>query len=364
MIQEDFQVQAFRFLQGAEPVYMLVLTPQQLSRISSVHLIGRNDDDELVGYQRPEQRRHIEDILNYLNGPSPIFLNALILAIPPSVSVLETGDANRVILSFPYFDEGDTRCWLIDGQQRTAALKRCNKQDFPVPVTAIPAATVELLREQFVRINNSKPLPRGLIAELLPSVGTPVNTKMDQLRIASMLCDRLNQDPLSPFYRRIKRPTHKAKSAVITDSAVIKGFSCNLFHPNGCLSNYWDPTTGTVAIDPCLEELNAYWGGVQDAFPEAWGLSPKESRLTHGAGIFALSKLMDRITPNYRTGESKRYQAGDRLRRLRPYCAWTSGKWEILGGVAWNAVQNTAQDLDRLAVALTQQLYRDEVRHS
>src|SRR3546814_17667288 len=45
------------------------------------------------------------------------------------------------------------------------------RRDFQVPVSAFICNTEEELRRQFILINNTKPLPKGLIYELLPKVG-------------------------------------------------------------------------------------------------------------------------------------------------------------------------------------------------
>ena len=39
-------------------------------------------------------------------------------------------------------------------------------------MNAFVADEVDLQRDQFLRVNNAKPLPRGLITELLPEVST------------------------------------------------------------------------------------------------------------------------------------------------------------------------------------------------
>ena len=40
------------------------------------------------------------------------------------------------------------------------------------------------------------------------------------------------------------------------------------------------------------------------------------------------------------------------LARIKPFCRWTDGAWEELGGLAWNEVQNTPQHLRLLSSTL------------
>jgi len=67
--------------------------------------------------------------------------------------------------------EGDKKAaWIVDGQQRTMALAESNQQAMLVPVTAFVTDDFEIHRAQFLLVNKAKPLPKGLINELLPEV--------------------------------------------------------------------------------------------------------------------------------------------------------------------------------------------------
>src|SRR3546814_7697995 len=59
--------------------------------------------------------------------------------------------------------------FVVDGQQRLSALAEVDR-DFQVFVSALICRDEAELRRQFVLINNSKPLPKSLIYELLPTV--------------------------------------------------------------------------------------------------------------------------------------------------------------------------------------------------
>ena len=58
--------------------------------------------------------------------------------------------------------------WIVDGQQRTAAIRDANVDRFPIPVTAFITDSQEEQRQQFILVNSAKPLPKSLIYELLP----------------------------------------------------------------------------------------------------------------------------------------------------------------------------------------------------
>ena len=65
---------------------------------------------------------------------------------------------------------------------------------------------------------------------------------------------------------------------------------------------YWfrDPQTGEGKPDQMLPVVKDFWWAVRELFPEAWGQTPRRSRMMHGAGIVSLGMLMDAIAEGYR----------------------------------------------------------------
>ena len=58
--------------------------------------------------------------------------------------------------------------WLVDGQQRSAAIRDADLAEFAVAAVGFIAHGEAEQRSQFILVNNTKPLPKGLIHELLP----------------------------------------------------------------------------------------------------------------------------------------------------------------------------------------------------
>lgn len=93
--------------------------------------------------------------------------------------------------------------------------------------------------------------------------------------------------------------------------------------------------------------LVVYWSAVRDAFPEAWGKHPTESRLMHSAGIRAMGALMDPIMLRADSAADPETEMRDSLKRLAPHCRWTQGAWDQLQW-RWNEVQSTGQSISKL----------------
>jgi len=172
------RTRAIRLDQNADhPLYLFALSAAQLHEIADISRVSRDDAGHLIGYQRPEVKRHVAEIVRYLNGTEKlIFPNAINLSLSSDVRFTRSRGPQvenvsvAGILEIPLPREGEPKPgWIVDGQQRALALKKSKRTDFPVPITAFIADDVELQRDQFLRINNTRPLPRGLVRRSRPS---------------------------------------------------------------------------------------------------------------------------------------------------------------------------------------------------
>jgi DGQHR domain-containing protein len=223
-------------------------------------------------------------------------------------------------------------------------------------VNAFVAEHVDVQREQFLRVNSTKPLPRGLITELLPEVDGIFPPHLASRRVPSALCGLLNADPESPFRGLIRRSSAEGaqrRQARIADAAIVQMIHDSLSLPKGCLFTYKNAATGSVDVTGVRKVLITFWTAVAAEFPEAWGLPPTQSRLMHGAGIRAMGRVMDYVM---RGVDVEHPRAQSRVRRevgiLRPACRWTQGTWEILNNFRWNEVQNVSSHVRALGEAL------------
>lgn len=340
------------------PLYLFTLRADEIFDVAEVTRINRSRSDELIGYQRAEVRLHVDDILEYLNGDDVLFPNSLILALTANVRFRRSrgpenddGLAKAGILEIPVPSDGAPKsAWIVDGQQRALALSRAERRDLPVPVSAFVAETVGQQRDQFLRINNAKPLPRGLVAELLPEVSIPLPRTLAAKQVPSEICGLLNTEPGSPFRGLIRRAsTPRGSGAVITDTSVIDMLRESMTSPAGCLFPYRNLATGETDLDAIWNVLVLYWSSVRDAFPDAWGRPPEQSRLMHGVGVRAMGRLMDKIMGTVRPSDPAAAAfVVAALAKVAPACHWTSGCWDELN-LQWNDVENTNRNQRLLA---------------
>jgi DGQHR domain-containing protein len=353
---------ALRLNQDPEhPLYLFTLTGEELIQIADISRISRDEEGKLLGYQRPEVKRHIQNIVEYLDSGNVLFPNSVILALNSDVVFKESrgpkvdkGYAIAGTLEIPLPKSGDQKpAWIVDGQQRTLALTHSKRRDFPVPVNAFIADNVDTQRDQFLRINSTKPLPRGLIDELLPEVSTILPSNLAVRKIPSALCDMLNRDPQSPFHGLIHQAStrnSKQTSPVVTDTVITQMLHDSFSSASGVLFPFRNIATGVTDFSSVRALLLAYWKGVKETFPEAWGLRPEKSRLMHGAGIRSMGRLMDRVMSSVNFNKRNAVSlVRSELQHVQPYCHWTSGAWEELGGLRWNEVQNVSHHIRMLS---------------
>jgi DGQHR domain-containing protein len=341
------------------PLYVFCLTADEVLRVADISRVARDHGGDLIGYQRPEVRQHIEEIVDYLDGDEVVFPNPIILALAPNTRFTSSRGpkvfdglacAGTIEIPLPDVDEPKPG-WIVDGQQRALALARVKRRDFPVPVNAFVTHSVELQRDQFLRINNTRPLPRGLVTELLPAVKSTLPPRLSLRRTPSELCDVLNRDPESPFFGLIRRPSSgpaEKRSAVIADTSVVNMLK-ESFGPTGCLFLYRNTITSETDFDGVLTALYTYWHAIRETFPEAWGAKARDSRLMHGVGIRSMGRLMDRVLVAI---NPRRDGAPETIRKeleaIAPYCCWIRGRWEDLD-LRWNELQNVPRHINELS---------------
>jgi DGQHR domain-containing protein len=336
-------------------LYSFAVDGKKLHDFCTVSRVSRHDGEGLSGYQRPEVVSHITQIKDYLESENPLLPNAIVVAFNPTVHFRPAPGSKSgisrmgtlVIPIDPDCPDSDKPGWIVDGQQRSAALRDARIDTFPVCVVGFVAEGYEEQRQQFILVNATKPLPKGLIYELLPSTEGKLPLALARRRLPSLIAERLNYDQGSSLEGMIRTPTNG--TGVIADNSILKMLENSL--TDGVLYNFED-------IDDQLEVLKEFWDGVKRTFPDAWGKLPRLSRLMHGAGVISMGFLMDTIADRHRKQRkltSKLFQ--QELEPLRKVCRWTEGYWDFGNGesIKWNELQNVPRHIQMLSSYLLNQ---------
>jgi hypothetical protein len=119
------RLRAVRSEQGnGKEIYTFFIPGDMLTQIADITRIHRDGTERLAGFQRDEIKRHVNGIVEYLDQGDVLFPNAIILALSPEVSFVQTrggkpdgaldaGEAGT--LSIPLRPEGSRVAWIVDG---------------------------------------------------------------------------------------------------------------------------------------------------------------------------------------------------------------------------------------------------------
>lgn len=301
-------------------------------RFAAIDRIGRDAQGELSGFQRPQVAAHIREIRDYLEKPNAVLPNPIVVAFTDRVSIEDLGNGT-VQLTIDL--NSSVPGLVVDGQQRLSALAELDR-DFQVFVSALICRNEEELRRQFVLINNTKPLPKSLIYELLPTV-SDLPPRLSRRSVASDLTARLNFENTA-LKGYIKQ--HTCPEGIIADTVMQKIIMESL--SNGVMREL---IRGPKGEERCVRLISNFFDAVKKVWPEAWhGQKPTTSRLLHGAGIQAMGDVMEVLAERVDARTVEDFRSG--MECLKEKTAWTCGEWHMDGEVRrWNGLQNVNRDV-------------------
>jgi len=317
-------------------VFSFCAEAKDILAFSAIDRIGRSKDGGLKGFQRPQVVSHIKEIKQYLSTDDAVLPNSVVIAFTSGVEVIRDLDAGigKVVITM----EGQPPGLVVDGQQRLSSLSELADKEFEVFVTGLICEDDEELRKQFILINNTKPLPKPLIYELLPTV-TGLPSRLSARSKAASLVELLNYSEGSSLKGLIKQQTNP--TGVIQDTVMQKLIMTSL--SDGALRECYE--SGSGGDQRAFTLLSEFFAAVQETFPTAWeGHKPRTSRLVHGAGLVSMGYVMEHL---YFT-ESARRKADfiSGLGCLEGNTAWTEGAWEYSSDNIrpWNSIQFVPRD--------------------
>lgn len=348
---------AIRARQSARhEVFSFVASAKEVFEIARIDRAGRDTQGELFGFQRPQVSRHIHEIRDYLKKDDAVLPNSVVLAF---VGGVQTKDLGQGLSEIQIYLDGKAPGLVVDGQQRLTALQGLAEKDFQVFVSAMVCKDDEDLRRQFILINNTRPLPKELIYELLPTV-SDLPHRMSSRAFAASLTTHLNyvpgdNDAPSALQGQIKQHTNPSGS--ISSNAIQRVIMNS--RSNGALR---DIAGDKDAPKKSLQMIGDFYGAVMDLFPEAWiGMGPRTSRLKHSVGVISLGYAMEMAYAVH--GARTREDFRNKLKCLTAdgLCAWTSGTWVFNReeNRPWDKLQNTSPDIRLLSDFLVR-LVRDQ----
>jgi DGQHR domain-containing protein len=327
---------------GAARVVCFTATAKDIAGIARIDRIGRDAKGRLRGFQRPQIASHIREISNYLASSDSILPNAIVLAFQGGAQLKRDGTLLVDVSDGP-------PGWVVDGQQRLTAALSLARDDFELIVSAFICDDMAELKRQFILVNNTRPLAKPLIYELLPGIGGLPNRLADRTG-AAVLIEALNYRDESSLHGMIQQQTNP--DGVIRDTILQRMLINSMQH--GALRS----RGGDVGMFERFGLVSRFFDAVQRVFGDDWHEhDAKTSRLLHGVGIISMGYVMDELYVRRRARKTKDFQRG--LRALVGRTHWTSGNWTFGSERrSWNSLQNTATDYRLLSDHLVRLIRR------
>ena len=335
-------------------VVSFVAKAKDIEKFAQISRIGRDNEGSLFGFQRLQIGNHIQEIHDYLEQDDAVLPNSLIVAFVEGASIEAKKDSNvgEIKIDINQQPVG----FIVDGQQRYSALRMLEDKEFEVFISAIICKSEEMLQKQFILINNTRPLSKDLIYELLPSVdGLP--PRLTGRTFASKMTQDLNFKKDSVFRGLIK--LHTNPYGTITPNSIQKVIMNS--KTNGAMREIYSDR----GYEDCIKLIDNFFNAVSNVFENSWFLKdskgqfiydgnqnkaiqrPNKSRLTHGAGIISMGHIMDTVFTIKRSETVGEFI--DILNLLKPHTAWTSGYWEFDSGKkSFSEIQNIPNHISEL----------------
>jgi len=239
-------------------VVSVVCKADEILQIAEIDRIRRDETGEIFGFQRPKIKNHINEIRDYLNKDGAVLPNPIVLAFTKSISITKR-DANNIEVEIDVTNGPPGL--VVDGQQRLTALAEVINKKFEVFVSILICKDEEELKRQFILINNTKPLSKSLIFELLPGVNN-LPERMSAKTLASKLVNNLNYDESSSLYLDIKQ--HTNVQGRIRDTAIQRLILNSL--SDGACRELINEENGE---ELCFNLISQFFKAIKRTFPEA-----------------------------------------------------------------------------------------------
>ena len=204
-----------------------------------------------------------------------------------------------------------------------AAIRDADVERFPVYVTAfitdsVGGAALAVHPRQLHKAAAEGADPRT--APSTPAADLPA--LLLKRRYPAQLLDRLNYDPDSPLFRRIRTPT--TAEGTIKDNSILKMLAMSI--EDGALYQWFDPESGTGDTDAMLALLKNYWERGRRRLPGRLGLcaaavAPRPRRRDPGARL----RSWTRSATSSAKRESRRVDSSASIALVAADCHWTSG---------------------------------------
>ncbi len=267
------------------------------------HLLDRQEIPYLdalrnVGYQRKPAMSRVKALANELReGHADIPTSILINIRDENFSSYLVRDGNQLFLEIPL--ESDIKFYIVDGQHRSLAFGILYEEDFErwgdyqIQFVAMLGANKDQEMKQFYTVNSTaKSVKTDLAYNILNTLSDSDQHIQKKLIESGQTWKVKGQKIADGLYKNSEVWRNKIRLAnadkvntVLPVASLVNSLSLPL--KNTFFSNR--------TLDDQLAILEAYWGGIKIAAPEAFGDFYKDYALQKGLGVSVMHELMPEV---------------------------------------------------------------------
>lgn len=192
-MSNNISIPVIKAIQPIGEVYLAKIEAQNLLKLSSVDRRHIDEDDEIIGIQRPLKQDKVREIKKYLTTQNATFPNTIIVNVKEQ-DVLELHE-DRIIIR-----ESEEAFTIIDGQHRLYGFEGYNGKPFELLLTIFVGLETSLQSEVFSIINSQQ-------TKVDPSLN--INLELSEItetprKKIVQIAQSFNIDKQSPWHQQIK----------------------------------------------------------------------------------------------------------------------------------------------------------------
>lgn len=211
-------IPVIKAIQPIGPVYVGKIDAQVLLRMSSVDRRHIDEDEEVLGIQRPLKQEKVREIKKYLTTQNATFPNSIIVNVKKE-------DVIRLTNTEIEMKDSDEAFTIIDGQHRLYGFEDYNGKQFELIIAIFVGLEISLQSEVFSIINSQQTKVDPSLNINLELADETENPRKKLVQIAQSF----NIDKASPWYRQIKMLGSQSEGIISLSSFVRPLF--NLTYP-------------------------------------------------------------------------------------------------------------------------------------
>lgn len=198
-MNDKITLEVIKVIQPIGEVYIGKMDAERLFRMSTVDRRHINNDDEVIGVQRPLIPEKVKEIQKYLKTQNATFPNSIIVNVRKEDAKIVSSNDDKGLAKIELRNEDDIFT-IIDGQHRLFGFENYNGKPFELILTIFIGLEEPLQSDVFTIINSEQ---TKVDPSLSINLALSDKTETPRKKLVQ-IAQSFNIDEESPWYHQIK----------------------------------------------------------------------------------------------------------------------------------------------------------------